>query len=394
MPSKRWIIHERPRRKLRDTGSQGKTAVAQPIVHSTDSQLPPNSVQNEHRSPASERRLPAIYHCVNRVVDRRFIFGDREKDKFVEMMRMYEAFTGIRILAHCIMSNHFHLMVEITPPPPNGLEDEELLNRLATIYDEATVESIALELQEARAAIENGRANASRLMSIHERYTYRMHDLSEFMKSLVQRFTQWYNRRNERKGNLWEDAFRSVVVAPGAASRLVAAYIDLNPVRAGIVEDPADYPWSSYGEAMFRGKNSRPKMASTTSAAARAGLVRAFFAHENGCTDAKRWNEMHEIYRPWLEDAMALVRARISKAANHATLIKENSPGAALVVRIRHFTEGVAIGNRQFINSFFHQHRERFGPKRSQGARPIRGHAAAVAKQQEICAIRDLQKNP
>ena len=72
-----------------------------------------------------------------------------------------------------------------------------------------------------------------------------MHDLSELMKGFMQRFTQWFNRSRQRTGGLWEDAFKSVLVEDGVAARTMAAYIDLNPVRAGIVTDPAEYRWSS-----------------------------------------------------------------------------------------------------------------------------------------------------
>ena len=58
-------------------------------------------------------------------------------------------------------------------------------------------------------------------------------------------------RRHGRKGTLWEDRFRSVLVeGAGLALATMAAYIDLNPVRAGMVEDPKDYRWSGYGAAM------------------------------------------------------------------------------------------------------------------------------------------------
>ena len=73
------------------------------------------------------------------------------------------------------------------------------------------------------------------------------------MEGLLQRFTRWFNRTHKRTGNLWEDAFKSVIVEDGVAARTIAAYIDLNPVRAGMVEDPAEYRWSSYGEAMGGG---------------------------------------------------------------------------------------------------------------------------------------------
>ena len=78
-----------------------------------------------------------------------------------------------------------------------------------------------------------------------------MNDLSEFMKTFLQRFTRWFNRTHKRRGTLWEARYKSVIIESGLAARTLAGYIDLNPVRAGLVEDPADYPWSSYGEAVF-----------------------------------------------------------------------------------------------------------------------------------------------
>ncbi|MCX6875776.1 MAG: hypothetical protein NTW21_18500 [Verrucomicrobia bacterium] len=53
------------------------------------------------------------------------------------------------------------------------------------------------------------------------------------------RFSQWYNQTTGRKGILWEARFKSVLVEDGTASRAIAAYIDLNPVRAGMVAAPA-----------------------------------------------------------------------------------------------------------------------------------------------------------
>ncbi len=49
---------------------------------------------------------PVIYHCVTRVVDRRFAFEKEDKEKFRALMRMQEDFTGCRVLAYCLMSNH------------------------------------------------------------------------------------------------------------------------------------------------------------------------------------------------------------------------------------------------------------------------------------------------
>ena len=65
-------------------------------------------------SPTAENSH-ALYHCISRVVDRQFVLGREEKDMFVQMMREYEEFCGVRVLSYCIMSNHFHLLVEVPP---------------------------------------------------------------------------------------------------------------------------------------------------------------------------------------------------------------------------------------------------------------------------------------
>ena len=132
-------------------------------------------------------RKPAIYHCISRVVDRRFVFGDVEREKFRVFMRMQENFSGCRVLSYCVMSNHFHLQLEVPPMPEGGISDEEFLRRLSALYGEAFVAAVAKELADARAA---GREELAE--EIRRRFTYRMHDLSEFMKTLLQRFTRSY----------------------------------------------------------------------------------------------------------------------------------------------------------------------------------------------------------
>ena len=86
----------------------------------------------------------------------------------------------------------------------------------------------------------------------------RMFLLSEFMKAIQLRFSRRYNRRAARKGTLWEGRYTSVIVAEEErALRTMAACIDLNPVRAGMVADPADYRWGGYAGAVAGKARSR-----------------------------------------------------------------------------------------------------------------------------------------
>ena len=71
------------------------------------------------------------------------------------------------------------------------------------------------------------------------------------MKLVKQRFSVWYNRSHQRYGTLWAERFKSVLVeAKSGVMRTMAAYIDLNPVRAGLVNDPKDYRFCGYAEAV------------------------------------------------------------------------------------------------------------------------------------------------
>jgi len=72
-------------------------------------------------------------------------------------------------------------------------------------------------------------------------------NLSEFMKELKQRFSRYYNKLHERRGYFWGDRFKSVIVENGDTLINCLAYIDLNPIRAGLAVIPEDYRWSSIG---------------------------------------------------------------------------------------------------------------------------------------------------
>jgi len=82
-------------------------------------------------------------------------------------------------------------------------------------------------------------------------------DLPEFMRDLKQTFSRFYNKRHDRRGFFWSERFKSVIVDNGDTLINCLAYIDLNPVRAGIVERPEAYRWSSIGYHIQRDK--RPK---------------------------------------------------------------------------------------------------------------------------------------
>lgn len=78
---------------------------------------------------------------------------------------------------------------------------------------------------------------------------------AHLMKHVGQRYVQYINRTYRRSGTLWEGRFRSCLAQEDAYVLVCQRYIELNPVRAGMVEDPAQYPWSSYrSNALGKGR--------------------------------------------------------------------------------------------------------------------------------------------
>ena len=94
---------------------------------------------------------------------------------------------------------------------------------------------------------------ADQIQRLLQPYRNRLFDLSTFIKELKGRFAQWYNRRHGRYGVLWAERFKSVLLEGGEALAAVAAYIELNPVRAGLCADPKDYRYCGYAEALAKG---------------------------------------------------------------------------------------------------------------------------------------------
>lgn len=82
---------------------------------------------------------------------------------------------------------------------------------------------------------------------VHLLATPRQRDnVSLLMKHLGQRYVQYFNRTHDRTGSLWEGRFKSSIVESDSYLLTCQRYIELNPVRAGMVEKPAQHPWSSF----------------------------------------------------------------------------------------------------------------------------------------------------
>jgi REP element-mobilizing transposase RayT len=324
------------------------------------------------------KEVGAYYHLMTRAIDRQMLLDDDEKELFGRMMRRAEGFSGVQILTHAILDNHTHILLYV--PPPEKLSDGELLRRLRLLYSRPMVRSIEQHLRELR---RQGQEEAAERLKA--KYTYRMYDLSEFAKTLKQRFTQGYNARHGRSGTLWNGRFKSILVeGNGHALMTIAAYIDLNAVRAGIVSDPKDYRFCGYGQAV----------AGRTDA--RRGLLRAMQA----AVPSAQWQQASEAYRKLLymagEERGVSEQGRALRPGFSPEKVKEVldaggtlSRPELLRCRVRYFTDGAILGSRAYVNAAFHRHREHFGRRRRSGARSMLGGGWG-----ELCTARRLRLEP
>lgn len=321
------------------------------------------------RLTAPKDHSVAYYHCFSRIIERRRLIGPAEAVKFLELMRQCEAFTGVRVLTHSVLGNHFHLLLQVSRRPEVLPDDEELLRRINAFCGDHPCAAARQTLERFRSAGQHDAAEVYR-----EGFFRRMWDLSEFMKALKQRFSQWYNRTHQRRGPLWEERFNSVLVeGAGLALASVAAYVDLNSVRAGLADDPATYRWCGYAEAMRGDARALEGVRVIMAGAERVGV------------DSLTTTEAMEKYRMWLyqrgeenegtDETGKPLRRGFSREAVEAVLRARGKVSLSeyLIARVRPFCYGGVIGSRDYVEGVFTARRSRYGAKRKVGAMPCPG---------------------
>ena len=317
-------------------------------------------------------RGAAYYHCMSRVIERKMLLDDGEKERFRITIRKVAAFAGIEVLTWAALDNHFHLLLHVPERPE--LSEAEVLRRIRGLYGRIRAANVQMDLEALR---EQGRtAEAEKLLG---GFTHRMYDLSEYMKMVMQRFTQSYNRRHGRRGTLWEDRFKSILVE-GTADALstMAAYIDLNAVRVGLVEDPRDYRFCGYGEAVAGEQEARAGIAHIAEILGQAGgwavqsrSYRKYLFMQAGTHTKKGRKVREEKIEQVLEAGGKLSKAEL------------------LQCRVRYFSDGVVLGSKAFVEDVFLEHRGEFGLRRKTGARRPK-----FGEWGDLCTMRDLRLEP
>ena len=129
------------------------------------------------------------HHVIQRGNDRQWIFrDDADRERFLALLAEHASAQQVAVHAYVLMDNHVHLL--LTPQTDTGL--------------------------------------------------------SQFMQALGRSYVRYFNNRHARTGTLWEGRYRSSLIETERYLLACMVYIDLNPVRAGMVSEPAQFPWSSH----------------------------------------------------------------------------------------------------------------------------------------------------
>lgn len=355
------------------------------------------ALKSPHFGQGKRRRLvfedrDCHYHAISRVAGGDLLFGDVEKEAFRKLMRRLEKFCCVEVQNYVVMGNHFHILLRVPEREKvmarfsgGSVEEKEvkLLEHLRLLYSSAYLKQLKTEL-----AVMREKNMDDLYVKTMTSYFDRFCSLERFMKELKERFSRWFNKRHGRRGTLWQERYRSILVEDGEALRVISAYLDLNPVRAGLVDDPKNYRWCGYAEALGGSKRARKALCRVLGIAMdswtkggegtyrRLFLVEGIEAGEKVKASEKKQGRKYRRRGIDREKALAELREERS-GLSMAELLR---------CRLRYLSEGVVLGSRDFVEGAFAERREWFGEKRKLGANEL-----PIANR-GLCVLRNLKR--
>lgn len=180
------------------------------------------------------------YHCISRCVRRAFLCGEdrytgqsfeHRRDWFVERLATLSQVFTIEVCAYAVMSNHCHLVVHIDAVSPTELSVDEVIERWCLLYGGPEV------IQRYRAGESLTEAEREMVSTVTEVWRSRLSDLSWFMRCLNEHIARRANKEDNCTGHFWEGRFKSQALLDEQALITAMAYVDLNPIRAGMAKD-------------------------------------------------------------------------------------------------------------------------------------------------------------
>ena len=287
------------------------------------------------------------YHVMSRTAGGDFLFGNEEKEGLRKLIWKMAQFFGVKVLTYCVMDNHFHILVRVKSHARFCRKfygeggEEHLLEHLKCLYSKAFLSNLRAEIESMRAL-----GLETEIEALLDQFRDRFCDLSIYMKEVKERFSRWFNKKHSRAGTLWQGRFKSVLVEDGEALRVISSYIDLNPIRAGIVKDPKDYRWSGYAEAVAGSSRAGRGLCDvldvpTDTFAKNQGIYRCWlFGDGVEVIENQRVEESGKVRRKGVSEEVADKVIKLDGKLSRYELLRS---------KIKYFSDGVVIGSQSFI---------------------------------------------
>lgn len=284
---------------------------------------------------------PTVYHIISRTALDGLVLGDVEKDYLLELIRHLSSIYFAEVLGFCIMGNHFHLLVRMHLE--DEFSDEEIKRRFYAYYGEDDKRYITEEM----------------IQSLRKKWA----NLSEYVKEIKQTFSRFYNKGHDRRGFFWGERFKSLIVENGDTLINCLAYIDLNPVRAGICDVPEEYRWCSLGYHVQ--SNNKDNFLSLDLGLWNFGII-------------KEDNQRFSYYRKFVYEKGG-ISSNKGASISPDILDQERKKGFVLGIRdrfryrTRYFTDSAIIGTKSFVSRCYLNFKDYFSSKHEKHPRPIAG---------------------
>ena len=187
------------------------------------------------RSRLVDLNVTRYYHCISRCVRKAFLCGDGFEHRKLWVEKRIELLAGnfaVSVCGFSVMGNHLHVLVRIDPGVAAAWSNEEVVRRWLAVHPPNAGGSSSPKML--RLLIKT-LAKDDALVAV---YRQRLHDLGWFMKSLKEPLARMSNKEDNCTGTFWESRYKSIAILDEEALLATCAYIDLNPVAAGISATP------------------------------------------------------------------------------------------------------------------------------------------------------------
>ncbi|MCU0664326.1 MAG: hypothetical protein MUC50_18605 [Myxococcota bacterium] len=256
----------------------------------------------------------AYYHLCSRVAGHKGDYPLAEKRCTRFLIEMFKRFAKVyccAVAGFAVMGNHYHLVVRFDEP--RKLSREELWSRATLLYPDTLLKGW--------------------IKTDWERFEARIFDVSEFMRNLQAGFARWFNGAHERRGRFWAERFKSTLLENEKELLDCLLYVDLNAVRAGLVEKPEVHEGSSVFHREIGADRWMIPLTELVRLVKRGAALRDYKA------------------RLYYRGNVASKRGQVTIPA-HVVRAEEAHGFAArgaYAKRLRHFVDGVVLGSEEFV---------------------------------------------